>query len=173
MKNILISILMFLFVGIMLAFPEDGYALVTGVLSISLFVYGLGRFFYYFRMAKYMVGGNIVLIKSLVIINLGFFTMSLENIPKLYVMLYLVGILMFGGLVDALRAMETKKNEGLHWRLKLTQGIITIVVSLVCLFFYNSENLIVYFYCFGLITSAITRITETFRKTAIVYVSSN
>jgi len=169
-KNILIGLLMILGSIILIAFPEDGLLIVAGVLSLSLFIYGIKTLIYYLTMARHMVGGRIILYIAVIVLDFGMFTMMMTNIPKMYIALYLLAIYAFSGAIDILRALEAKKYQSSAWKLKLISGIINIVIAILCVVFIGSTNMIVYLYCAGLIYSAVVRIATAFRKTAIVYI---
>ena len=169
-KNILIGIAIILGALILIAFPEDGIILTASILSLSLFIYGIKTLIYYVTMARHMVGGRIMLYLAVVVLDLGMFTMMLTNIPKIYIVLYLVVVYAFGGVVSILRALEAKRYQAPMWKLSLISGIINVVIAILCIIFMRSTNMIVYLYCTGLIYSAIVRIVTAFRETAIVYI---
>lgn len=162
------GLLILLVVGVLLIDPEDGYVLILAFLSISFLVYGINQLLFYFTLAKYMVGGKYIICKAIAVLDLGLEAAALTEVPKMYVMIYLVAGLVFGGFIDVLRAMDTRKREGRRWKVKLLQGIITIVIALAGLFFVNSTHIVVYFFCFGAVSLAFTRIVEAFRDTTIV-----
>ena len=169
-KNVLIGIAIILGALILIAFPEDGIIITASILSLSLFIYGIKTLIYYVTMARHMVGGRIMLYLAVVVLDLGMFTMMLTNIPKIYIVLYLVVVYAFAGVVSILRALEAKRYQAPMWKLSLISGIINVVIAILCIIFMRSTNMIVYLYCAGLIYSAIVRIVTAFRKTAIVYI---
>ena len=169
-KNILIGIAIILGALILIAFPEEGMIITAFILSLSLFIYGIKTLIYYVTMARHMVGGRIMLYLAVVVLDLGMFTMMLTNIPKIYIVLYLVVVYAFAGVVSILRALEAKRYQAPMWKLSLISGIINVVIAILCIIFMRSTNMIVYLYCVGLIYSAIVRIVTAFRKTAIVYI---
>ena len=66
--------------------------------------------------------------------------------------------------------LEARRYEAQHWRLKLINGIVNILLALSCLIFIRSMRVAVYVYCIGLCYSACMRIISAFRKNAIVYI---
>jgi len=170
-KNFIFGIVMLLCAVTLLYDHTLGYKIIIAILSLSFLIYGIRRLYYYLTMARYMVGGMAVLIKAVIILNLAFFVLKMSDIPKIYIMVYLVAGLMFTGVVDILRALEAKKHGSTKWKLKFSQGILTMLISVTALFFIESSSIIIYIFCIGLISSAITRLTEAFRKTAIIYIS--
>ena len=169
-KNILIGIAIILGALILIAFPEEGMIITASILSLSLFIYGIKTLIYYVTMARHMVGGRIMLYLAVIVLDLGMFTMMLTNIPKIYIVLYLVVVYAFAGVVSILRALEAKRYQAPMWKLSLISGIINVVIAILCIIFMRSTNMIVYLYCAGLIYSAIVRIVTAFRETAIVYI---
>ncbi len=155
---------------ILIAFPERALLIMAGILSLSLFIYGIRRLIYYFTMARHMVGGRIILYIGIVILDFGMFTMMMTNIPKMYIALYLSGVFAFTGLIDIARSIETMTVRSSSWKFRLISGVINIVVASLCIVFINSTEMIVYIYCAGLIYSAIARIVTAFRKTEIIYI---
>ena len=69
---------------ILITAPEDGYYIVAFLLSVSLLLSGIKSLVYYITMARHMVGGRIVLCKSLILIDLALFTMTAITIPQIY-----------------------------------------------------------------------------------------
>lgn len=169
-KSLLVGILMLFSAFIMIYKPDLGYQLVIAILSISLLLYGIKSLIYYFTMARFMVGGKASLYKGIIIFDLGMFTMTLTDIPKTYIILYLVAVNIFAGGVDILSAVDAKKTGSPSWRFKLISGVISILIAICCIVFHSSTRIMVYIYCFGLVYSAIFKIISAFRKSAIVYI---
>ena len=169
-KNVLIGLLIILGAVILIFFPEEGFIIIAGILSISLVAYGVKSLVYYLMLARHMVGGRIMLYLAVVVLDLGIFTMMLTKIPRIYIVLYLVVVYAFSVVIDILRALEAKKLQAPSWRFSLISGIINVVIVILCLVFINSTKMIVYLYSGGLIYLAIVRIVNAFRKTAIVYI---
>lgn len=168
------GLLLLVAIAVMLSNPEKGYTYIVSSVSLSLIVYSINQFIYYFSLARYMVAGKIILCKAFIVINLAIEVGYLNFIPQYYVMIYLVIGLIFTGIVEVLRAMETKNNHGVHWKFKLYQGIVTILISMAGLcFLTTSTRMIIYLYCIGLLSVAITKISEGIRPNSIVYVCEN
>lgn len=162
-RNIMIALLYVLLAVLMITDPEAGYLLVMAVLSIALLLYGIKQLVFFFTMARHMVGGKRVLYRGMIFFDLGAFTVALADIPKLYIMIYLMGGIIFTGAIEVLRAFEKKKASA-GFRMKLLQGIICISIGILGLVFSWSTNYMVYFYCAGMIYSAFIRVIEAFRK---------
>ena len=169
-RNVLIGILTIVVSLVMLLLePEISFLIAAIILSFSLLGMGIRLLIYYFAMARHMVGGKIQLYVGLIVLDFGIFTMTLTDVPHLYLILYLLGTHAFGGVIDILRALEAKRN-GSSWKLKTSQGAVNLIVAILCLFSLGSTKLLVVLYCLGLFYSAVIRIISAFRKTAIVYI---
>ena len=72
--------------------PKDGYLFMVGILAIWLTLYGLKILTYFFAMARYMVGGKMLLLRGLILFDFGIFTTTLSDVPRIYVLLYLAAI---------------------------------------------------------------------------------
>lgn len=163
LKNIMLAILDVVFGIIMTAFPYFGYQMVMMILSVTLMIYGLKQILFYFTMARHMVGGKRILYNGMIIFDLGAFTVALADIPRFYIMIYLMGGIIFTGAIEILRAME-KKKLGAGYKFKLVQGIVCILIGILGVIFSKNTDYIVYFYCLGMLYSAYIRIAEVFRK---------
>lgn len=150
--------------------PELGCDLIVGILCVSLLLHGIRQIVYYFSMARFMVGGKRILHRGILFLDIGIFTVAIAAIPRTYVLLYLLGYNLFVGVVEILRALEARKLHQHSHKLKLVQGILNVLLALVGLFFMKSESLMISLYCTGLVTSALERIGNSFKKTAIVYI---
>ena len=170
-KGVLVGIVM-MFGGVLMALAGGEAALIIMLLlALSLTISGIRMLIYYFSMARHMVGGDQILIRGLILFDLGAFTGTLITISQIYIMGYLVGIHAFSGVVDVMRAMEAKKLDSSSWKLNLSTGIVNIILAVTCIVFLRSEGIAVYIYSAGLIYSAFIRIITSFKKTAVVYIT--
>ncbi|MDO4804881.1 MAG: DUF308 domain-containing protein [Lachnospiraceae bacterium] len=157
--------------GVIMMFPsEEGYKTVLNILEFALIISGIKHLHFYFTMARYMVGGIYIFFKGIFILDAGLFAFNLDDVPKQYAMLYLIGGLAIAGVIGIMHAMEVRKLESGKWKSLLAQGIIQISVAIVCLFFLGDQDMLTLVYGLGLLHSGIMRIMTSFRKTAIVYV---
>lgn len=150
--------------------PKEAYGLVIAFMAIGFLVSGIATLSYYFTMAKYMVGGKIVLYRGVLLFDFAIFTGALADVPRFYVLIYLAVIHMFSGLVEVLRSSEARGNGGKSWGLKLIHGLINITVAICCIVFARKTNTAVYIYSGGILYSGIIRIIQAFRKTSFVYI---
>ncbi len=156
--------------GVALIFFEDkSLTLITLIIGISLLVMGLNALFYYFTMARYMVGGKAALVSALFMLDFGAFTIAMYDASRLVTLMYLTGLYAFTGLVSILRAIEIRRYKG-PWKLRLAQGVGSAVIAAACIFSRGDGALLVLLYSAGLIYSAILRIIAAFRKTELVFV---
>ena len=154
----------------MMIYPDEGYLFVALILTVSLLWMGLRYLSYYFSMARFMVGGRSILYIGIIILDLGIVTYTLSDSPKAFVLLYLLLIHAFSGLVDILRGLEARRLEAPSWRLNASQGLVNVVMAVICIVFVRSTRMLVYIYCLGLLYSGCLRIISSFRRTEIVYI---
>ena len=169
-QNIVAGLCMLISAAVLFLLPEDGCLFIMLFLAVSLIIRGISELVYYFTMARYMVGGKLILFIGAVFFDFGFFTLTLSNEPKLFVLAYLLGLHAFTGLVNVLRAREAKRYNSGSWRINMAQGVVSILIAAVSLISAGNETLLVYFYSAGLIYSAALRIYSAFRRTAVVYI---
>ena len=153
----------------MVFFQEKSLYFITGILGIMLLVMGIRAFIYYFTMAKYMVGGKTALLAAVFLLDLGLFTMTVIDDSQLAILMYLTGWHAFSGLVAVLRAREAKKYKG-SWKLTMALGVGSFLIASLCVVFRHRTDLLVTFFCGGLIYGAVIRIITAFRRTEIVFV---
>ena len=150
---------------------QYGYLLVVAVLAISLLVYGLKTLFYYFTMAIHMVDGRIILYESIILLDLGLFSVGLSTLPKTVVIIYLVVYYLFFGGIQIYNALCAKKIQAPYIG-KLIHGIISSAIAVICVIFYKDEAIVTYVFAFGLCCSAAANIISAFKKHAAEYIPS-
>ncbi len=143
--------------------PRGGYVFIMLMLGLVFTFRGLKSIVYYITMARYMVGGSRVLFSGILIFDFGLFTLSLNDIPHLLILLYLAVLHVFAGLVTAINALDTRKRGSRSWRLKLSVGVVNLVAGILCLALLK-ESMAVYIYCAGMVYGGIMRIVTAFRK---------
>ena len=152
---------------------EDGFEIISIVLSLWLLMMGIRSVIYYFRMARHMVGGRMMLYKGIVLLDFAAFAAHMSSIPVFSIVLYLLCIHAFSGAVDVMRALESKRIGTPAWKMSLMYGIVNIGVAIsaaVAGFAFGSLRAVVYIYASGLFYNGAVRIAKAFRKTAIVYI---
>lgn len=150
--------------------PIQNYKLITEILSISMIVVGAKSLHYYFTMCRHMVGGRRILFRGLIILNSGVFAYTLTDVPKIYLILYLIVIHIFYGAVNMLRGFEALRFDSPLWRINIVQGITNLVMAVLCIIFLRRTTVVVYIYAVGLIYTSFVRILAAFKKTAVAYI---
>lgn len=158
------------FVPLLMEDPDLGCAAIVLVLGIAAALAGLRMVIYYASMARHMVGGQIILYIGVILLDFGLFSFGIADVPKQYIMLYLMLGHLFYGLVEILRAMEIRKQKLGSWRFKLLIGLGNLALGVLCLVQINSSKMTVYIYCLGVLWSALGRIVSAFRPASVVYV---
>lgn len=169
-KSIFGSLMTIGFAPLLILDPDLGCMVIVLVLGVAAALAGLRMVVYYASMARHMVGGNIILYIGVILIDFGLFTFGFADVPKQYIMLYLMLVHLFYGLVDILRAMEIRGKRLGSWRFKLLIGLGNLALGVLCLVKINSSKTTVYIYCLGLLWSAMGRMVTAFRPASVVYV---
>ncbi|MBR3307520.1 MAG: hypothetical protein IKI75_09770 [Lachnospiraceae bacterium] len=170
-RDVAIGLIMLLFSVIFILNPTDDlYVILITILALGLAIKGIKDIIFYFTMAKHMVGGKVILFQGVIILDFALITVSLSDVPKIYILMYLVGIHAFSGVVETLRALEAKRTVDGPWRLKLMHGIIDFTLALACLAYIKQTDVVLIIYGIGLAYSAIMRIIGAFRRTTFVLI---
>lgn len=166
-SQLLIAIAMIGFSMLLLMKDQKAYPVIITMCSLALIIYGLQMLWYFWNMARFMVGGWSIFFRGILALDFGLFTGSLVTVPHIYILIYLSGTMAFSGIIGMLRARESWKIQG-PWRLKALQGLVEIIIALACFFFMRSPRLVVDIFASGLIFSAFMRIINAFRRTPVV-----
>lgn len=164
------GLLTLLCAAVLLKLGGEGYGVIVAIISVSLFLRGIRALSFYFTMARHMVGGKSILFNGIISLDFGMFALTLESVPQLYVVLYLIACHLYAGVVDVLRALEAKRLGSRHWRLNLMYGVANVVIAALCALSLRAPALLVEIYAAGLIYTGCLRIVTAFRKTAIAYI---
>ncbi len=158
---------------ILIAMGENGFLLVSVLLSISLILFGLRSIIFYFTMARHMVDGRGSLYIGVIVLDFGVFTLSVSQNQSLFIVFYLLGAYAFSGVMDIMRALEARKLEAPSWKLSFSEGILNIAFAAAAVFFglfRGDMRDLTAIYAAGLVYSAVLKLISAFRKTAIVYI---
>lgn len=172
-KKVLQALLMILCSVIMVIDPEDGFYIVAVIVSFSLILYGVRTLFYFFTMARHMVGGKSNLYIGIVVLDLGVFILTTVDDPKFFIVIYILVVHAFSGVISMLHAFEEKRFGSPGWKWSFTDGFINLafaVAAIIFGLFLNSATDLSYLYAGCLFYSACTLLSTAFRKTAIVFV---
>ena len=85
--NVLSGLLTIFFGIIMLDGMERAYSIMLFFLEIALILRGVRLLSYYVSMARHMVGGKIILYEGVFFLDMGLFLVSIDDLPKMYVLL--------------------------------------------------------------------------------------
>lgn len=169
-KEIAIALIMILGAFVMMRYPKESYPLIVTILAFCFIARGISSIWYYFTMARFMVGGRESLFMGFIWFDFGVFTGSIMSVPHYYVLLYLVGMHGFSGVVRVLRTLETRRTGSSSWKLKLTHGIIDIAMAILCVVFIKQLNITGVIFGIGVLYSAVMRIVTACRKTALIVI---
>jgi len=170
-RGVFVGVLMLVFAVILIVNPSDDiYMLLIIILALGLAISGIKDIIFYFTMARHMVGGKMILVQGVIVLDFAMLTGSLSDVPKFYVLLYLIGVHAFSGVVETLRALESKRAVDGPWKLKLSHGIVNFLLAASCLIFIKHADTALIIYGIGLMYSAVIRIITAFRKTAFMVI---
>ena len=169
-NNLLFGIISIAVAIYMIIYPQNGYMVMLFIIFFGLALRGIKELIYFFTMGRFMVGGRFSLYKGVFLLDVGLFTGSLIDIPKTYVMVYLVIINAFAGLVEILRVFETRRYGSKSWKLKFSHGLFNILLAVFCITFINHQRTVIIVYALGIIYSSIIRIISAFRKTEFIFI---
>lgn len=172
-KGILTGVLLLLFAPVFLLVPNESYELIAAIIALLLLIYGFRLLWYYFTMARHMVGGKTSLYQAVIILDLGLFTGSMASMNSFAILFYLLGVFAFSGFVDILRAFEAKRVGASSWMIKLITGCVAVLFAMLMLILgviLGDKNILVYGFSLSMIYAGVMRIITALRKTAIVYI---
>lgn len=168
------GIILLSFAIVLVILREWGLPVVAAFFGISLTLRGLGTLTYYFRMARFMVGGKRVLYRGAIFLDFGVFTATLAKSRDSYIIFYIAVLNAFAGLVSILRARESRNMGSRLWKYEVLYGIYSLVSAaavIIAEFVLHQTDIAMIVYAAGLAYSAVRRIASAFRRTAIVYIS--
>lgn len=169
-EHILTGLLILVVAILMLLHPASSYILVMVFLGFGFLVRGIKNLHFYITMARFMVGGKSILVRGVIMTDFAILTLSLTDVPKLYVLIYLAAVHLFSGVIDILRATEIRSNQSKGFKMKLTHGLVNVIIAISCFVYMGNPDTVVIIYAIGLIYTAIDRIITAFRRTAFVYI---
>lgn len=167
--SMLIGIFMIVAAVYLMMDPGSGYAVIIFVLGIGLAIKGGQVLWNFFTLSLNSVGSTKLLYNGLLILDLGIFTSCLINVPVIYLMIYLAGIYLFKGVIDILSANDARKLESPHFKVKLAQGLLNVLIAVLCLVFIRRQDIVVYIYGGGIIYNGIIRMVNAFSRTDMVF----
>ena len=171
--NVLTGLLMLIMGVLLILDPWNGLYVVVDITGLMFTLRGIRGLFYYFSMARSMVGGRSALYRGMLYLDLGIFTGVVAGVNTAYLVLYVAGLGLFTGAVDLLRAVEARRGHSPSWKFPMAYGLTNIALAVVVIVIGITQHSVtpaVIAYAIGLIYSAVVRIASAFRKTAIVYI---
>ncbi len=172
-KKVLLALMMILCSAYLVIDPETGFFVVALIVSVSLVLYGMRTLLYYLSMARHMVGGKSILFIGIIVLDLGVFILTTVNDPKLFIVVYLLGIHAFSGAVGVMRAVEARRYASPAWKWSMIGGLANLAVAILAVvvgLFLNSTAELSWLYAACLFYSACAQLVSAFRRTAIVYI---
>ena len=166
--NSIVSLVLIFLALVLIAEPENGYQFVVVVLTLALVIFGFRYLIFYFFMGRKMVGGKSLLYRAIIAIDFAAFTMSLNDIPLTYVMLYLLAVHAIYGVIALLHALEMKRSGSPGWRIGMIYAVGNLVLSVLCLIFIGKLETAVYIYAVSIIYSALHRIVTALQPREMV-----
>lgn len=170
----LITGLLMIGVGVLLVLlPGKGLYAVAIIISTVISLRGFQKLWYYFTMARFMVGGRYALYQGILYLDAGLLTAAMADNQPLPLILYIAGMQAFAGAVDVLRSIDTRKLGSSRWKYQLAYGLFEIALAAavaVSGLYYHSTLLAVFAYAAGVVLTGINRIINAFRKSTVVYI---
>lgn len=171
-KSILVGLFIIALSVLLFVWPKFGINLIGLIISLGLMTAGIKNLWFYFTMARHMVGGKNSLYTGVILLDLAFFAFSI-NISRFYIILYLLGAHVFAGAVDIMLSLDAKGMGSSSWKFNFVSGIGNIMIALAAIvygFVLKNETAVVYIYALGLLYTGVLRIANALRKTEIVYI---
>ena len=172
-KEIVFGVALIALAVLLAMIPEDSILVVAFIISLSLLIYGARLMWYYFSMARHMVGGKATLYQGIIVLDIALFSFSFTTISTHAVAVYLMLIFAISGGIDILRSVESKKNGVSSWKWRFVVGFVRIAAAIGLLIagaFFYSVKLLVIGFCADLVYLGIVRIVRALRRTAIIYI---
>lgn len=172
-KDILFGVLLLIIAASVIAVPEEGYYIIALVIGGLLLLYGVRLLWFYVTMSRFMVGGRSILVKAILVLDLGLFTFMIAGMKSVVIIIFLLGVYAISGVIDVLRAMEIKKNGGTGWKGKLIEGAVIVLLALILIVlavFKGQSDYLVYGFGIGLVYSAVLKILDAFRKNTLIFI---
>lgn len=168
--NVVTGIVMLLLSLLLILDGENSIELIAGILVLSLLVRGIRLILYYFLSARHMIGGLWVLIAAIFLLELSMFTSTMDDYPRLYVILYLLCYHAFSGFVNLMRGLEARRYQSPEWKPNVIHGAFDFLIAMACLVFLRSSAMLAAAYGITLAWSALLRIASAFRRSEVIYI---
>lgn len=159
-------------VGIVILVSKDdtGYFVSCIITGAYITIQGLYKMIFYFTSARCMVGGEKTLINGFILTDLGLLSFFVLLEKPILGVLYLIGLYLFTGVLNILRAFEMKKNQSKRWIFKFLMGLFVVGVAVVCFVFGDVKDVIYLILGIAWIVSGVEEIISALSKSALDYV---
>ena len=149
---------------LLILFPSDAIQLIAEIVVITLLVIGIRYLIYYAAIGRFMVGGRMIFYIGLIILDLSIFSVTLLYKSDRFILLYLIIMNAVYGVIQLLHALQGRKYSSKGWKIKMINGIINLTITLCCIIFIGSGNIVVYIYAAGLVHTALINLYSVFQK---------
>lgn len=160
---------------------DQSFYIIAIIVGACITVKAIKDFVYYLLSARHMISGKKVLINSIIELDFGLLSFLIILKNPMIALIYLVVIFMVLGVIDILRSLEIKNNEGKKWQLKLIKGGIAVALGISCLVIgimsrvneSQSESLIeiiTWIFSAAWVVQGLFGIVLSFHKASVVYV---
>lgn len=164
------SIVMIAIGIILLILPIDvSYLVVAIIIGVIITFKALKNMVFYFASARHMVGGGRIFINSFILLDFGLLSFFVLLQSSFIATMYLVGVFVILGVIDILRAVEIKKSEGKRWVLKLTKGILIVILGILCFVFIRSNIVLPLIFGISWIVLGVQSFIASFRSGSVQY----
>lgn len=168
--HILIALGLVLVGVLLISLEEDGPEVIALILGIAMLIYGIRCVAAYFTKFRYMVGGKSQLYIGILSLDLGLLIGSSFNQSAFLILLILLGIRLLTGVIDLMRALESRKN-GAPWVMKLLSAIVSLVTVILGVIYFRNPQTAFTIFCIGLFFSAVEHLITAFRKSNVVIIA--
>ena len=168
--KIIVGVVVVVLAILMILQPDWGYMLINAVLGIALLVSAIGSLIYYFRLARHMVGGRSTLFSGLIQLDLAVFTLTLTDLPKIFLMIYLVSVFGVTGVLRLARGLEARSRKAPAWYWSFLSGLFYVLIAFLCTIFISNNAIMVMIFSVGMLFMGVGNIVSSFYRSKIVYV---
>lgn len=172
-RNAIIGFLIMALGLLMMTSPASALKTISFIICLTLLARGIKNLYFYSTMGRHMVGGKNSLISGVIMTDLGLFTLSLDSLPTMFIILYLLIIYAFKGAIDMMMAIQARRSGTRSWKFNFATGCINLLMAIASFVFgamRGSTGTVGFVYSAGLAYAGFARMINAFRKTAITYI---
>jgi len=163
--NIIIGLLLVISSLLIFIEPELGLYIALFFFTAVIFIFSIRTIVYYIRLARHMVGGQIILFIGIFTFCVAAYAVNIQNAPVKTISVIMIVMFTFTGVIDLLRAREAKRGGAGSWKFSMASAIVEIILAVACQVF-HAANTDVTGIIFGiaLLYSGVSRIISALRK---------